>query len=996
MRGSTFWKSILIGFVVLSMAGLALGQAQSGNIYGKCVAEDGSVLPGVTVTLTGGGAPQTFITDSRGDFRFLNLAPSDQYQVKLELPGFSTVDQKNVSVNLGKNTELRVGMKLSKVEAAVTVTGEAPLLDTRKVGTGATISRVEMDMIPSARDPWVVMQTVPGVQIDRLNVGGNQSGQQSIFVAKGAQTTQGSWNLDGVTVSDMASGASSPTYWDFDAFQELQVVTGGNDPAIATAGVTLNMVTKRGTNDVHGSGRVFITDPAWQAHPALNTEMKNQSLAGGGTFVGSQITGIQDYGLEVGGPILKDRLWLWGSYGRQQIDLTTVTNFPDKTTLEDINGKLNFQVLSNNALTGFYLRGDKRKQGRSASTQRPPETTVDQKGPTALYKIEDNHIFGSNLVVDAFYAYMDEGFQLVPEGGLNAQTWRGADNVWHGSFVSQYFKRPQHQLLGSANYFFSTGSLGHEIKVGGGYRNTAIGSIGIWPGGGLIAFAAGSAQSCRIAGVASQPCGAITRQSNGRTAVDYYSGYASDTITADRVTVSLGLRYDDQKGVSQATSVPANPTFPSILPGANAPARDGVHWQDVSPRFGVTYAIGSARKTLARFSYARYANQLGAYPNSQLSAIPGIAYAYYPWKDGSCNTSGGKTNNIIEPCELDTSGTPLRFSGFNPANPTSPVSVNNLDPNLKSQKTDELVAGVGHELLPNFAVDLAYTYRHAKDFYFSYRSATSAPLQYQLDHTVSGTLPDGTPFSAPIYSLVGGTATALANPGVFFTNRPNYTQEFNGLELTLNKRLSSGWMMRGSAAYNNTKQHVGKGACVDPTNGFYSSGEDSVPGACEDGGLVAPNAGGGSGAFGFVNLSSKWQFNVSGAYQLPLGFTVAGNFYGRQGYPIAYYIIDNGSADGLSRRAYVTTIDAQRYNWAHQLDFRLDKNIPITSTISATLAVDVFNVLNDITITQRNAQIAGKPYIPTAAANASKANGTQTIFETQAPRILRFSGRISF
>ena len=56
-----------------------------------------------------------------------------------------------------------------------------------------------------------------------------------------------------------------------------------------------------------------------------------------------------------------------------------------------------------------------------------------------------------------------------------------------------------------------------------------------------------------------------------------------------------------------------------------------------------------------------------------------------------------------------------------------------------------------------------------------------------------------------------------ANPGVF-TNRPDYTQSFNGLELTLNKRLSSGWMMRANFAYNNTKQHVGKGACVDPTN----------------------------------------------------------------------------------------------------------------------------------------------------------------------------------
>jgi hypothetical protein len=186
---------------------------------------------------------------------------------------------------------------------------------------------------------------------------------------------------------------------------------------------------------------------------------------------------------------------------------------------------------------------------------------------------------------------------------------------------------------------------------------------------------------------------------------------------------------------------------------------------------------------------------------------------------------------------------------------------------------------------------------------------------------------------------------------------------------------------------------------VDPTNGISGTfsafgAEDGVPGICADGGLVATNAGAGSGSFGNVNLQAKWQFNVSGAYQLPLGFTVAGNFYGRQGYPIAYYVIeastipqaDGTKGDGITRRAYVTAIDASRYGWAHQLDLRLDKNIPITSTISATVAVDMFNVLNDITITQRNSRLL----------QTSKTTGTNTIFETQAPRIVRFSGRISF
>jgi len=142
---------------------------------------------------------------------------------------------------------------------------------------------------------------------------------------------------------------------------------------------------------------------------------------------------------------------------------------------------------------------------------------------------------------------------------------------------------------------------------------------------------------------------------------------------------------------------------------------------------------------------------------------------------------------------------------------------------------------------------------------------------------------------------------------------------------------------------------------------------------------------GGSGTFGQVNLNATWQFNVAGAYQLPLGFTIAGNYFGRQGYPIAYYVIDSGT-DGLSRRSYVTAVDTFRYGWVSQLDLRLEKNIPITATISATIGVDCFNVLNLNTVTQRNARL-NQP---------SLSAGTQTVQETQAPRILRFSGRVSF
>ena len=114
------------------------------------------------------------------------------------------------------------------------------------------------------------MNQVPGVQMDRLNVAGNQSGQQSVFIGMGTDSAQNSFNMDGVTITDMAALGSSPAYYDFDQFQEIQVATGGTDPSIAVPGVTLNLVTKRGTNEPHGSARYFVFPgrAAGAQHPA--------------------------------------------------------------------------------------------------------------------------------------------------------------------------------------------------------------------------------------------------------------------------------------------------------------------------------------------------------------------------------------------------------------------------------------------------------------------------------------------------------------------------------------------------------------------------------------------------------------------------------------------------------------------------------------------------------------------------------------------------------
>jgi carboxypeptidase family protein len=321
------------------LAGAAQAQLQTGNLYGAVKDNQGAALPGVTVTLSGGGAPQLQVTNAQGQFRFLSLAPGS-YSLKAELEGFSPLDYPNISINVGRNTTIEMTMNAA-VEDVITVTAESPLLDERRISTGTTVNHNDLEKIPTARDPWAILQSAPGVLTDRINVGGNESGQQALFVGPGAQCTQAVWAVDGMVITDMAALGSSPAYYDFDSFEEMQINTGGSDTTSATPGVTLNMVTKRGTNEWRASGRYYDTDNSNQSDTSFdNSELGKAGpwRAGSGVTnpqasfkAGNRIVSVKDYGAEVGGPIVKDRLWVWGSYGRQKVDLLTVADVSDFT-----------------------------------------------------------------------------------------------------------------------------------------------------------------------------------------------------------------------------------------------------------------------------------------------------------------------------------------------------------------------------------------------------------------------------------------------------------------------------------------------------------------------------------------------------------------------------------------------------------------------------------------------------------------------------------------
>ena len=256
MRKTKWNRLIAVGAVLLlATTGAALAQERSGNVFVSVTDTSGAPLPGVTVELSGAGAPQIAVSNAQGEVRYLKLDPG-RLQIKASLEGFSTVEYPNVTVNIGRNTSIEVQLSAA-IEEVITVTSESPLLDERRLASGTTISQIELEKIPTARDPWAILTQAAGVQVDGINVGGNASGQQSSFRSAGQPPRENDFLVDGVQITDMYGGGSS-TYYDFGQFEEIQLGIGGNDVTKTTGGVSVNQVTKRGTNELRGSARFLL------------------------------------------------------------------------------------------------------------------------------------------------------------------------------------------------------------------------------------------------------------------------------------------------------------------------------------------------------------------------------------------------------------------------------------------------------------------------------------------------------------------------------------------------------------------------------------------------------------------------------------------------------------------------------------------------------------------------------------------------------------------
>ena len=721
------------------------------------------------------------------------------------------------------------------------------------------------------------------------------------------------------------------------------------------------MQFKTGSNKLSGALHFYGAGESLQSS---NLPDELQPLAGD-SGKGNRMKEMTDAGFDVGGPLVRDRWWAWGSFGRTDGTLYTLNGDPDRTLLENMAIKTTAQLGNAFRPEFLFFRGNKVKNGRGASPLRAPATTWDQTGPTPLYKGQVNITASHNVFLTVRAGHVGNGFSLTPQGGLDTTGYRDAGRVRRGSYVFYETKRPDNSVLADGNWFRGR----HELSFGGSWRRTKDDERQDFPGSGADNLhAADFATSRRIQAWLYRPFFASSVGVN-------QSLYAGDTIHSGRFTAQLSLRYDRSYASMPESHQAAIPGFPTLLPAIVAPAEDKmIDLSLFSPRAGVSYALDDSGHTLVRASYGLFGSQLGTGTVQSFSAASQAVLIY------SATDRNG--NNVADPNELETL---LNYFGVDPAHPAAGVNFNRVDPNLKAPKTHEFVAGFDRELMPQLGVSASLTWRRFNDVIWSgqdlAQGITVYPLvgvtraDYQLEGVVEGNVPGLGAYHQEYYAP---TASSLPpGNGGEYRNRPDYSQDYLGFEVQAIKRLSNKWMARvGFSTNKHTEHFAGEGGLQDP-------GQSTTWPNIEGGAFVTGTSG--SGKSEIYLILPRYQVSASGMYQLPYGVNLAGSLVAREGYGMPFFEPVE-SADPVLPEKRVLLVDPResRLPGVATLDLRAEKSF-LFGGRELALSMDLFNVFNSATVLGRQYDV-----------RLTGPTGFGQVLEIMNPRIARLGVRFLF
>ena len=899
------WAGLTAALIALVLAPFlkAQVQGQSAGIVGVVTDTNGNVVPNARITITSPAlqVPQLITTaDTQGSYKFIDLPAPGIYHIQFEAKGFETLVRSDINLGVGFTAKIDAPLAVGSVTQVVEVQASGPVVDTVSTAGTATLQQVEIQDTPKGLGMEELLPLAAGVSLQGApDVGDSNLANRLPVVTYGVVMTP-YLLVEGIN-TNTAKDSDSSVYLDSLAMAEVEFKTSGNNADVPFPGVEQVAVMKTGGNTFHGDAQGDYENPNFQGNnitAALAAPPNN--LKFGNPLEG---TGYYDYAGDIGGRIIKDKLWFYGGYSKQSTNqgspsfvgapnaplpstiggstcwLASVCSGTKSasitTSLTEYNYKVSYQVKPSTKLLFSELHGNKFLAANSASPLVPLPASQYEEQPGPTWHAEVQSVIGTKFLIDGMFGYGGYHVNYISEP---------AGEIGQYGFTkgSDFAGSPSQEELSNKSY---TGPYPeaqnkpqnrYEMKIAASY-NPAKQFLG-----GTHQFTGGTVEDWEAAGTAvlkEKPSGDYLLQfQNGapnRIVVYNYpfpssinnvysqAAYGTDTWSLRHVVVNVGVRFDRFNAFYPTQTKPAG-QFATLFPAQTFPSQQIVTWTDVVPRVGAAWDVRGNGKTVIKGSFGIFGDTMGDTfaatfnPNAQQS----ITYAW-------TGLNNCQAVDPLAPVAVNCDVTPAflatlpSLKAITATGGASQV----LNPNLKQDRTHEYTVKFEHQLVPNVAVSGGYV-RHS--LFNMYDSATNAGPQNATATFVNNGVDVGHTYNIPVqftdtfngqstpvtvYTYAAGSGT-IANEVV---NNPSSRPDvYNSFEAAITKRYSKRW--DGFGSFWMTKNHR------------WLQGTAGVAGSPNDNSFPTDD-------------TWNWELRGDGVYHLPKGFQVSSMYRAQSGTP---------------------------------------------------------------------------------------------------------------
>jgi hypothetical protein len=925
-------RAVLSLLVVAGSVSLAHAQGV-GAIAGTVTDASGAVLPGATVTLTSAqgtvGGNREVISDERGAYQFLRLVPGT-YNVKAVLQGFRPFTQAGITVNSDQTSRADARLEIGAMEEGIVVSGEAPLLDTTSALKQTVITQEILESLPNRMDVWSITRVIPSITVSKVDVGGSESFLQSGVTVRGTDN-EGGYYIDGMDVSSLdGEGDGATMYLDPYAFAESNFLAGNNPAESPRGGLVFNMVTKTGTNQLHGGG-MFSGANRGMGFDNFSDALRADLLATLNPAVlaavpnikpGADINYIWDTGFWLAGPIRENKLWFSTSYHYQKLLQYFLGSYnpdgsqtPDDHYLYTTNNKVAWQVSQDTQFSYFFTLQRKVNGHRlGANFADSRASNSNNKYPT-VHQVKWTKSQSSRLLFDASTSHflVDDRFSRQPD--VQDGDIARLDEVTNYATIAlgTYSNNPMYRAVGIASVSFFTTT--HDIKAGYSL-NYAKRTGNVYSTSGMRAIYRNGVPD-RVQ-TYNTPVSSVTQ--------DREQGlYIQDKWRPLRkLTLNLGLRFETNYGWMPET---CQPQTPFIAAQCFAGIEGAPDWNAVNPRFSLVYDLFGDGSTAFKLAANRYVVPVGVQVVGRVNPVRDTSdnRQWFPQsRCGEAATLGCDRNGDLIP-QLNELGP---SSGYNLG------TTNRYADGYDWPNANEYTVELQRQLPGNLVLSGGYT-RREKRHQLGVRNMAVPTETYTALNVVEANSKE----SITVYNQSPALRGRVDN---LWDNDPEMDSTYNGGDITLNKRLSDGWMLTGGISMGRNIGYVGVADLNNPNSKLYSRGVEGND----------------------VPVS----FRMSGLYELPLGLSLSGSYQYQSGFPETTTVSVAGNTVTLTQGAQSVIVRPRgdvRYPSLHQVDFSLRKAIRMGTRVFQP-RLDIYNATNNATIRTWVTQLGNTYHRPSA------------------------------